>query len=85
MRKLSDNPFYAEVNNSSVKKIFPDQEPKWEKTFKEKMDEFELELLEKLLESTKGRIKRASRISGVHRTTLVEKMRKFGLKKEDFR
>jgi len=52
---------------------------------KEMLAELEVEMIRQALEAQTGVVARAADMLGMRRTTLVEKMRKYGLNKEDLR
>lgn len=52
---------------------------------KEMLAELEVEMIRQALEAQAGVVARAADMLGMRRTTLVEKMRKYGLNKEDIR
>ncbi|MGF1871543.1 sigma-54 dependent transcriptional regulator [Photobacterium indicum] len=52
---------------------------------KEMLAELEVEMIRQALEAQAGVVSRAADMLGMRRTTLVEKMRKYGLNKEDIR
>jgi sigma-54 dependent transcriptional regulator, flagellar regulatory protein len=52
---------------------------------KEMLAELEVEMIRQALEAQTGVVARAADMLGMRRTTLVEKMRKYGLSKEDIR
>ncbi|CAG19329.1 sigma-54 dependent transcriptional regulator [Photobacterium profundum] len=52
---------------------------------KEMLAELEVEMIRQALEAQAGVVSRAADMLGMRRTTLVEKMRKYGLSKEDIR
>lgn len=47
--------------------------------------ELEVEMIRQALEAQAGVVARAADMLGMRRTTLVEKMRKYGLNKDDLR
>jgi len=52
---------------------------------KEVLDQVERQYLEMVLENTNGRVGQAAQIAGIHPRGLYNKMRRFGLRKEDFK
>ena len=49
------------------------------------MDRVERIYLERVLLKTGGRVNRAARIAGIHSRGLYNKMKRLGLRKEDFK
>ena len=58
---------------------------KWVEHVQEVIDQVERIYLERVLSKTKGRINQAARIAGIHSRGLYNKMKRLGLRKEDFK
>ncbi|MCG3880698.1 helix-turn-helix domain-containing protein, partial [Psychrobacter sp. Ps6] len=52
---------------------------------KEMLADLEIDMIRQALEAQNGVVARAADMLGMRRTTLVEKMRKYGLSKDDIR
>ncbi len=59
--------------------------PKEGVNLKDRIETIELALIRQALEKADGVVAHAARLLGTHRTTLVEKLRKYGLQREDAR
>ncbi|ELR65117.1 Flagellar regulatory protein FleQ [Photobacterium marinum] len=71
---------YSEPDVPSVNDLPPEGV-----NLKEMLAELEVEMIRQALEAQTGVVARAADMLGMRRTTLVEKMRKYGLNKEDLR
>ena len=78
MGKFADDPFYKIGMGERVYKK-RENEPKWKKGLNELMVDYEVCLICLALEQSSGNVALAGRIMGINRTTLWEKMLKFGI------
>ena len=71
---------------SGVNSESPDWTDKtWPELQREIMDQVEKLYLQKVLKKARGRVGQAARIAGIHPRGLYNKMKQFGLRKEDFK
>jgi len=62
----------------------PDQDPFYEFNLKEATDRLEQEFIVKALMETRGNVLRAAKLLAIQRTTLIMKMKKYGIDKWDY-
>ena len=83
MGRLAGLKFFKEKEEPKRYKV--PSEHTWEVPFYTLMSNYEENLLRRALTESGGNVARAGRLCGVRRTSMVEKMNKFNLKREDFK